>query len=329
MLTRQVYECSRLGVNYSVQISKQGIPEPIDMMSIILKNNLTPFIMQFITLSIFLIVATIAIATIKPKTKKQVWAFGILLPIVFSFLIGFCVALLSGSKPSLGYQMGSFMGSSVPSVIITSIILCFSFDRKLKSGNEYKFPKLIIIPILVCAIIGGIMLYMKMQTNKLLYHYIEEREENYSMTENRETTNEWVLDETSSNRMNVLEDKKYQNGNNVKAINNEQTILSFLSEIRELDQKCPILLDDNTSYRKAVVMDDVLMIKVLRNDENEIINNEEFVKKLCMGIVYHINKQVMAFMNDNEYFITFMIYNKDNYYEKKIQLVPKAVLEYY
>ena len=137
--------------------------------------------MQFINLSIFLVVAAVAIAILKPKSKTQVWLFSIFIPIVFSFLYGYGAILISGSKLPIAYQLGGFIGGSVPSIIVSILVLLFCLKKKLKTKEEFKYPRLIIIPIIICALIGGIMLYIKHKADNGMGEYFKERIEDVSL----------------------------------------------------------------------------------------------------------------------------------------------------
>lgn len=130
--------------------------------------------MQFINLSIFLAVSAIVIAVLKPKSKTQVWLFSIFIPIVFSFLYGYGAIIISGSKLSIAYQLGGSIGGSIPSIIVSIIVLLVCLNKKSKAKEDYNFPKLLIVFIVISALIGGCMLYAKNKSTKMAERYYED-----------------------------------------------------------------------------------------------------------------------------------------------------------
>ena len=115
----------------------------------------------------------IVIAVIKPSSKTQVWFLSVLVPISFVFFYGICVIFLSGSKLPLGYQLGGFVGSNVPSIIISILTLFLCLKKKFETKEDYRYPKSIIIVIIICAIIGSVQLYLSYQSRKAVEQYME------------------------------------------------------------------------------------------------------------------------------------------------------------
>ena len=132
---------------------------------------------MFLNLAIFLLVAAIVIAVMKPKSKAQVWIVCIITPIIFALIYGLSMVLLSGSSLPTGYQLGGSVGGNAPSILISAITLFFCLKKKLEEKDSYKYPKGIFAVIIVCAIIGCVQLYMTYQSRKTLEQYVEMKSE--------------------------------------------------------------------------------------------------------------------------------------------------------
>jgi len=281
--------------------------------------------MQFINLSIFLVVAAVAIAILKPKSKTQVWLFSIFIPIVFSFLYGYGAILISGSKLPIAYQLGGFIGGSVPSIIVSILVLLFCLKKKLKTKEEFKYPRLIIIPIIICALIGGIMLYIKHKADNGMGEYFKERIEDVSLPNEYQ---EQKYDETSGNYNESVNSKTI-----IENLNKEKDVpyssSCFLSEVKRIDDKCPFNIGEYVECRKVVVIGTTLLLTAKVNDSSININDNDFKQKIVHHVTNTIGISMTNYLNKNDYSISCMIYDKHNQFKNKIAITPKEILSNY
>lgn len=110
--------------------------------------------MMLINIAFFLLVAAIIIAVMKPKSKTEVWLYSIIVPLVLAFAIAIVEASLSESSWSFSNKIAASIGGSLVSVIVSIPTLFIYLKKKLAAGENFKFPKGLIIAIVVLAALG-------------------------------------------------------------------------------------------------------------------------------------------------------------------------------
>ena len=68
---------------------------------------------------------------------------------------------------------GHYVAKCVPSALISIVPLFYYLKQKYDNIEKFEYPKLIIVVIIICAIIGAIQLIMSYQADKALEQYIE------------------------------------------------------------------------------------------------------------------------------------------------------------
>lgn len=156
---------------------------------------------MYLNLAFFLLVSAFIIAVIKPKSRIQVFLISIITPILFTFIFGtFMATGLEVPRHSLSSYLGGFIGRNAISILISILTLFFCLKRKLNKKEEYKFPKVIFVAIVICAILGGFQHYVSYQSQKVgeqLTEMISKGELNYEGAEEINPVTEKIREEMS------------------------------------------------------------------------------------------------------------------------------------
>ena len=110
--------------------------------------------MLLINISLFLLVSAIFIAVYQPKSNKDIWLYSIFVPIVLLFIDTMYCRITMGTIPSFTYVLGSAIGECLVSMVISFIVLFVYLKKKLKAGDQFIYPKGLIVAIIVLLIIG-------------------------------------------------------------------------------------------------------------------------------------------------------------------------------
>jgi Ca2+/Na+ antiporter len=113
--------------------------------------------MILINIAIFLSIAAIIIAFQKPKSKIAILLISLFVPIVLAFVVALIEASFSKSTLSYANKMAWSIGDSLISVIVSILTLFFCLKKKyakLANGEQYKFPKGLIIAIIILLSLG-------------------------------------------------------------------------------------------------------------------------------------------------------------------------------
>ena len=110
--------------------------------------------MMLINIAFFLVVAAIIIALVKPNSKTDVWLYSIIVPVVLALVIAIVEASLSESSWSYSNKIAASIGGSFVSVVVSIPTIYVYLKKKLETGEQFKFPKGLIISIIVLIVLG-------------------------------------------------------------------------------------------------------------------------------------------------------------------------------
>lgn len=110
--------------------------------------------MMLFKIVILLSIAAIIIAFQKSKSKTTIWFISFFVPILFAFAVALIEAPLSKSTLSFANKMAWSIGDSLIAVIVSIPTLFFCLKKKLANGEQYKFPKGLVIAIIVVLALG-------------------------------------------------------------------------------------------------------------------------------------------------------------------------------
>ena len=140
--------------------------------------------MAFIHLAIYLAVAAIVIAVVKPTSKKHIWLYSVLTPVVLTVIHTIIRVMFDESVFSNAAVMGQATGSSLTPIIVTFIILYICLEGKFNKKENYKYPKWLLVLIVILIAFGSYVQYLHYQTQKGIQDYIETRYLNHENNEN-------------------------------------------------------------------------------------------------------------------------------------------------
>lgn len=127
---------------------------------------------MLIYIAIFLIIAAITVSNVVPESKGEVWRSSIIIPISFAIVASFILAVISSSTAFFTYRFGEALGGCVPSIIVSSLTIYFCLKNKLEHEDDYKYPKVLLVVIVICLLIGGLQLYLSYHNRKALVEYL-------------------------------------------------------------------------------------------------------------------------------------------------------------
>ncbi len=123
--------------------------------------------MAFIHLAIYLTVAAIVIAVVKPLSKKQVWLYSFLIPVVLTLIYIIIRVYSDESVFSNAAIMGQATGSSLIPLIFSIITLYICLESKYEKKEKYKYPKWLIALIIIFIAIGSYSQYLNYKVSQL------------------------------------------------------------------------------------------------------------------------------------------------------------------
>lgn len=141
--------------------------------------------MAFILLAIYLCVAAIIIAVVNPMSKKHIWLYSVLTPLLLTVIHVIIRIIFNESFFSNAAVMGQATGSGFIPIIVTFIILYTSLEGKFKKKEHYKYPKWLILLIIILAAFGSYIQYQNYKVQKGIQYYIEKSSLNYDKNENK------------------------------------------------------------------------------------------------------------------------------------------------
>lgn len=110
--------------------------------------------MLLISIAFFILISAIFIAIYKPKSKSDVWLFSIVIPVVLLFVVSVLYLIFSNSDAGTLYLLASALGENLIPMVMSFIVLFVYLKKKLKAGDQFKFPKGLIIAIIVFFALG-------------------------------------------------------------------------------------------------------------------------------------------------------------------------------
>ena len=109
---------------------------------------------MFFNIALFLIVAAIFIAVYKPESKSDAWIFSLVIPIVLLILVTVYYSFSYGSETNFAYSLGTAIADCLASIIISFITLFKYLRKKYVAGDQFRFPKGLIVAIVVFVALG-------------------------------------------------------------------------------------------------------------------------------------------------------------------------------
>lgn len=121
-----------------------------------------------ISLFLYLLLASFVIYTTQPESKLSVWFHAISLPLIFNGLyLLFLYSTIEGTYfQHQSYLVGREFRSCIIPSIICGLIIYFQLNKKFKNKGKLKFPKLLILSIIIVLGIGVYQRYVENQTKK-------------------------------------------------------------------------------------------------------------------------------------------------------------------
>lgn len=110
--------------------------------------------MLLLNIAFFLLVSAIIIAYVKPKTMTEVWLYSIVVPILLVFWVALFDSMFFDAYSPIGNRIALALGECLISIIVSVPTLYFYLKKKLSTNKQFKFPKGLIVSIIILIVLG-------------------------------------------------------------------------------------------------------------------------------------------------------------------------------